>query len=254
MKRSLPSSSTNKRKRQDAFIEASPFDGSTPRKVTVNPAGANDATALGHDLGRHKVTNSTAASGSRSKNEGNRLQGIMAFSPMTRGVVGIRRGLPETPSKGSRISSPGLPIPTGFTLLRPSGLPSPAHTDSVSSIRGCLEKAGGSTKGSSLARDAMTPLSSLTAHTRMSGSPSPATGLSKNRSLHPLAQPDLFASHQTTGNDGILSERAESGLRSTSHKTLLSIAHAPHLRYTMESGLDASAGQEMTRSKGKAAE
>ncbi|KAJ9102577.1 hypothetical protein QFC21_002978 [Naganishia friedmannii] len=258
MQRSLPSSSSNKRKRQDAFIDASPFDAATPRRVAVNSAATRDATALDLDPQRHKVTPSSVTAGSRGKNEGSKPKGIMAFSPMTRGLAGMGKALPETPSQGFRISSPGLPVPTGFTLLRPPALPSPAHTESASSARGGLEKAGGSKKGSLLARNAMTPLSSLTAQARANGSPSPAAGLSKNKNFHPLAQPDLFASRRPSGNEGMLLERSEGGLPIMPHTTVLSIAQAQQVRSTTIEpehliSMNSSSRHEMTRSKGKAA-
>jgi hypothetical protein len=261
LQRSLPSSSTNKRKRQDAFIEASPFDISTPRRVPTNLAVSNDSTALGLDPQRHDATPSSfVTAGSRSKNQGSKPKGIMAFSPTTRGIAGIGKGVPETPSKAARIPSPGFTIPTGFTLLRPPGLPSPTDTGSSVGTRGGLEKAaGGLAKGMPRARYAMTPLSSLTAQTRTTGSPSPVAGHSKTRNLHPLAQPGLFASRQPTGHDDVRSESSDRGLRTLPHSAVLSIAQAHRARSTSIEpehviSMTTSLGHEMTRGKGKAAE
>lgn len=142
--------------------------------------------------------------------------------------------------------------------MRLPGLPSPVHPELLFGVRGGPDKAGGSTKGTSLTPKIMTPLSSLTAQARTAGSPSPSVGIPKNRHLHPLAQPDLFATRQPPGNDGAHLELSE-GRLPVPQTTVLSIAQAQQARSTtMEPDhlliSNGVSGQPMSRSKGKAAE
>lgn len=116
-------------------------------------------------------------------------QGIMAFSPMSRIDKAQARtgGLPETPSKMSRIASPGLPVPMGFPLPAAPGtslLAGPSRSTATKSVPTSKISAG-----MSPLQSVMTPLSGLKAigGVTKKDAQSPSANLSKIRSMQSIS-------------------------------------------------------------------
>lgn len=208
--RSLPSASSNKRKQQDAFGDVSAFTPSRTRGI-VEPTGAADSAHKRAPTIKNDAAPSEVPRGISPRHSTvTKPQSIMTFTPMARlDKSHVRHnGLPETPSKTSRIASPGLPMPVGFKL------PSATATSLQSRISGPTATRGASTSkanvGMSPLQSVMTPLSGLNVKGGVSktGAHSPSTNLAKIRPMQSMEE-----GIQTNGNKQSASEdQIRSGL------------------------------------------
>lgn len=197
--RSLPSTSSNKRKRQDAFSDSSAFPSSTtPQKqgddaVETRRQQGKDVTSISNGPPSRSSTSLLNRVLPQSKAQSAKPQGIMAFSPMSRldRSFGRNDGSPQTPSKIPRLASPGLPVPTGFALP-----PAPGHSLSIHAQPGSVKRINAAdskgTVGFSPLQSALSPLSSLGGIPGGSttGAQSPSANLAKTRAVQSIAQAD----------------------------------------------------------------
>ncbi|GHJ87792.1 hypothetical protein NliqN6_4194 [Naganishia liquefaciens] len=188
MKRSLPSTSSNKRKQQDAFGDTSAFFPSKGHD-TVQPNGLVESAQKHASAARNQAATSEVLRGIRPRQSTSaKPQSLMAFSTVARldKPQGQHNSLSETPSKASRLASPGLPKPSGFKL------PTASITSLQSYISGPTVARGISTSkvnaGMSPLPSVMTPLSGLKAigGVLKTDAQSPSTNLSRVQSLHSL--------------------------------------------------------------------
>lgn len=187
--RSLPSTSTNKRKQQDAFGDVSSFTPSKARAVDQS-AGAAISNRKGPIIKNDALVPATSLPHGISSRQSavTKPQSIMAFSPMARldKSHGRNNGLPETPSKTSRLASPGLPAPVGFML--PTAPGTSLQTRASRPISNMGISASKTSAGMSPLQSVMTPLSGLKAIGGVSktDAQSPSANLSKIRTMQTI--------------------------------------------------------------------